>query len=250
MSSMSQSASILAAAILATGVSLPTKADDGNDYGNGNGNGYGSFGGNATLATDYRFRGISNSNEEPQVLVDFNWSHPAGFYAGVWSSNTDFGGPGNSMELDPYIGYANAIGDTAFSYDVGYWLYTYPGAESDFDYSELYAIGTWSGEQLSISPSVWYADDYFGEDYSGLAYEVTGAWQLPRDLEVSATVGEQTFGSDADEFDYVYYNAGITQTLGDWSLDVRWHDTDDVDSGFVDPDLAEGNLVFGVTRTF
>lgn len=217
--------------------------------------GPGTFGGSVTLASDYMFRGISNSNEEPQIQGDFNWSHNSGVYAGVWATNTNFGGPGNSMELDPYIGFANSVGDTGFSYDLGYWLYTYPGSESDFDYAEFYAIGTWSTGDLSISPSAWYTDNYFGEDFlddvEGLAYDLTVSHALPLAMSASARVGEQTFHGGGEGLDYLYYDIGVTKTVGDFSLGLRWHDTDGVETALVgDTDLADGRLVFNVTRSF
>lgn len=238
-------APIVAAMLLAVG---PVAAQsDGEE-------GFGSFGGSVMLATDYVFRGISNSNEEFQVQGDLNWSHSSGFYAGLWASNTDFGGEGNSMELDPYIGYANSIGDSGFSYDVGYWSFNYPGSEADFDYGEFYAIGTYAVGSFYVSPSVWYADNYFGNDFldgvSGLAYDLTVGFQLPGGMDASARLGEQTFDSGASELDYVYYDAGVAKTLGGFNLALRWHDTDDVKSGLADPDLADGRLVFSVTRNF
>jgi len=215
---------------------------------------FGTLGGSLTIASDYMFRGVSNSNEEPQVQGDMNWSHGSGVYAGIWTTNTNFGGPGNSMELDPYVGFASSIGDTGLSYDVGYWAYTYPGSQSDFDYSEFYGIGTWAMGDLSFSPSVWYARDYFGADYNGLAYDLTVSHALPWTMEASARVGEQTFhggGSAGDGFDYVYYDVGVTKTAGDFNLGLRWHDTnDDAESFVTDDDLVEGRVVFNITRSF
>lgn len=219
-----------------------------------NGPAFGNFGGSLKVSTDYRFRGISNSNNGPQIQGDLNWSHPIGVYTGVWASNTDFGGAGNSMEIDPYIGFARSIGDTGLSYDLGFWSYNYPRSQSDFDYWEIYAIGTYSIGRFSISPSVWYADNYFGEDFldgvSGLAYEGTVAWQLPMGFEISARVGEQTFGSGGEGLDYVYYDAGISKDWGNFTFDVRWVDTDGVQPALANPDLAEGEVVASITRHF
>lgn len=216
--------------------------------------GFGSVSGSLLLSSDYMFRGISNSNNRPQVRGDLTWLHETGVYAGVWASNTDFGGPGNSMEIDPYIGFASSIGDTGLSYDVGYWSYNYPGSQSDFDYAEFYAIGTYTVGDFSVSPSVWFADNYFGEDFldevNGTAYDVTLAYELPRGFSTSARVGEQTFGSGLGELDYVYYDVGVSKTWGDFTFGLRWHDTDGVDSRLADPDLADGEAVASLTRSF
>lgn len=217
--------------------------------------GFGSLSGSALLATDYMFRGISNSDHRPQVRVDLTWSHPTGVYAGVWASNTDFGGPGNSMEIDPYIGFASSIADTGLSYDVGYWSYNYPGSQSQLDYGEFYAIGTYTAGDFSVSPSVWYSDNYFGDDFisdelNSLAYDITFAYELPHGVAASARVGEQTFGSSRSDLDYVYYDVGVSKTLGKFTLGLRWHDTDGVDPDLADPDLADGEAVASLTRNF
>ena len=71
--------------------------------------------GNVALTTDYRFRGISQTDRNPAVQGGFDWSHDSGFYLGTWGSNVDFAG---SLELDYYGGYANNINDN-LAYDVG-----------------------------------------------------------------------------------------------------------------------------------
>jgi uncharacterized protein (TIGR02001 family) len=234
----------LALAALAAAGGAQADSDDGIDFG--------TFGGSASLSSDYVFRGISNTDEQPQVQVDLNWSHSSGFYTGVWGSNTDFGGAGNSMELDPYIGFASSVGDTGLSYDVGYWYYTYPGSslDPDPDYGEAYAIGTYSQGPFYVSPSVWYADEYFGADYDGLAYDVTVGWEFPWGIEASARIGEQTFSSAADNLDYTYYDIGASKSVAGFDLGLRWHDTDDGAALAGDPDLADSRVVFSVSRSF
>ena len=58
--------------------------------------------GSATLTSDYRFRGVSQSDEGMAVQGGFTISHESGLYAGTWGSNLagwgTFGGA--NMELD------------------------------------------------------------------------------------------------------------------------------------------------------
>ena len=229
---------------------LATGAEDDNRAGSF------TFSGQARLATDYVFRGISQTDKEPQVQVQFSATHDSGLYAGVWASNTDFGGPGNSMELDPFIGFSGSVGDTGWGYDVGYWHYTYPGSRSDFDYGEFYAIGTYEVGQLSFSGSLWYAPDYFGDDFFGdgssLAYQGGAAYAFANGFSVSGTVGEQTFDqpSGLGDQDYTYWDIGVSKDWKGFNLDLRWHDTDGVKSDLAAPYLADGRLVFSVSRSF
>ena len=46
--------------------------------------------GNIALTSDYRFRGISQSNEDPAVQGGFDVSFEPGFYLGTWASSIDF----------------------------------------------------------------------------------------------------------------------------------------------------------------
>lgn len=214
------------------------------------------FAGHVSLATDYVFRGISQTNEEPQIQTEWSWTHDSGIYAGVWSSNTDYGGPGNSMEFDPFIGFAGTVGDSGLSYDVGYWYYYYPGAESDFDYAEIYAILTYTMANTDIAPSVWYADDYFGEDFfdneSSLAYQVALTHTFPPGFSISGAVGEQTFDepNGLGDQDFTYWNIGVSQPWGGFTFDLRWHDTDGVQADLAPGELVDGRLVGRVTRDF
>src|SRR5690606_3800728 len=89
---------------------------------------------NVTLATDYVFRGISQTDEKGAIQGGFDWAGETGLYAGIWASNVNFGGDA-STEMDYYGGYA---GETAsgIGYDVGFIYYDYEG-ESELDYLEL-----------------------------------------------------------------------------------------------------------------
>lgn len=215
----------------------------------------GTFGGSLTMGTDYMFRGLSQTGSEPQLQGDFNWSHSSGFYFGLWSTNTGFGDSPAHIELDPYIGFAGSIGDTGLSYDVGYWYYTYPGSDIDYDFGEAYGYLTYTWRDLSLTGSVWYSDNYFGDDFyvdESLAYHGIVAYQLPMGFSVSGRLGEQTLNEETGQpdMDYVYYDAGVSVDWKGFTADLRWHDTEDVVSALAVEDDADGRWVFSVTRYF
>lgn len=89
---------------------------------------------NATIVSDYRFRGISQSRLDPAVQggVDYT-NNPTGFYLGAWASSIhwvkDAGGSGN-VELDLYGGKRGEIVPDV-SYDVGVLAYVYAGNDLD-----------------------------------------------------------------------------------------------------------------------
>src|SRR5687768_17557552 len=81
--------------------------------------------GNATLATDYRFRGLTQTFEEPAFQGGVDYTHSSGFYAGNWNSNiSDTFYAGAPLEMDFYAGYKPSFG--AITGDVGVLYYYYP----------------------------------------------------------------------------------------------------------------------------
>lgn len=95
--------------------------------------------GNVSLGTDYVYRGISQTSENPAVQGGFDIESDGGLYAGIWGSNVDFDG---SIELDLYVGYGGSLSETV-SYDVGVLRYEYPDDEqagaSESSFNEVYA---------------------------------------------------------------------------------------------------------------
>ena len=68
---------------------------------------------NVMLASNYIFRGISQSQNKPAIQGGFDYSHASGLYAGTWASNVSWVGTkdNNSMEWDFYAGYKGAFAD-------------------------------------------------------------------------------------------------------------------------------------------
>ena len=65
---------------------------------------------NANLATDYKFRGISQTNGGPAFQGGFDAAFSNGFYVGNWNSNiSNLAGPSSGLEMDFYGGYAGSL---------------------------------------------------------------------------------------------------------------------------------------------
>ena len=93
--------------------------------------------GGATLTSDYRFRGISQSNKRFAMQGTIGVSHESGFYVGTWGSSIDDyvtpGGSQGDVEVDLYGGYKKTFEGTTI--DGGVLYYYYPGTggvNSDF----------------------------------------------------------------------------------------------------------------------
>lgn len=83
--------------------------------------------GGATLTSDYRFRGLSQTNRRFAVQGTFGVSHSSGFYVGTWGSSIDdYVESGGDAEVDLYAGYRKTISGTTV--DGGVLYYYYPGS--------------------------------------------------------------------------------------------------------------------------
>ena len=82
--------------------------------------------GNLGIFSDYRFRGISQTNKLPAIQGGVDLALKNGLYLGNWNSNVDSTMyNGASIEMDFYGGYKATFGD--FGLDVGGIYYYYPG---------------------------------------------------------------------------------------------------------------------------
>jgi uncharacterized protein (TIGR02001 family) len=95
--------------------------------------------GSVALVSDYRFRGVSQTDREMAVQGGVSVQHASGFYVGTWGSNLSGWGTfgGSNMELDIYGGYSAEIA-SGTTLDVGLTWYMYPGGASDTDFAEPY----------------------------------------------------------------------------------------------------------------
>lgn len=92
--------------------------------------------GSATVVSDYRFRGISQTGEKGAIQGGFTVSHDSGFYVGTWGSNINFGG-GSGAEIDAFAGYSREIA-SGVTADIGVTGYFYPGIAGDTTIIEPY----------------------------------------------------------------------------------------------------------------
>lgn len=188
--------------------------------------------------SDYIFRGVSLSGEQPVIQggVDIGWGS---LYAGAWA--TDLGDGSEGGEVDLYVGYKPVWQNITFDFGVVQYLYT--DNNSGLQYQELKAgASTELVKGLTGGVIVWYQIDNSNVD-SGLAVEGSLAYALPAvgpiSPTVSALLGHQQFDDNTLD-DYWYWNAGVTLGIEKLAIDLRYWDTDldsaaslDGDSRFV-----------------
>ena len=102
---------------------------------------------NVALVSDYRFRGVSQSDKHAALQGGVTVTHESGVYAGAWASNLagwgTFGGA--NLELDLFAGIKKPIA-SGTNVDVGLTWYMYPGGADLTDFAEPYVkLGTTIG---------------------------------------------------------------------------------------------------------
>ena len=140
--------------------------------------------GSASIASDYRFRGVSQSDRDMAVQGGITVAHESGSYAGIWASNLagwgTFGGA--NMELDLIGGYKATLSDRA-TLDVGLTWYMYPGGADKTDFAEPYVKLTGTAGPATLTAGIAYApkQQAIGRWYDSGADAATGVYNHPGD---------------------------------------------------------------------
>lgn len=140
--------------------------------------------GAATITSDYRFRGVSQSDREMAVQAGITATHQTGLYAGIWASNLagwgSFGGA--NMELDLIGGYKASLGHSA-SLDIGLTWYMYPGGADKTDFAEPYIKLTGTTGPATLTAGAAYAprQQAIGKWYNTGTDAATGIYTDPGD---------------------------------------------------------------------
>lgn len=103
----------------------------------------GAVTGNATLTTDYIWRGSTQTLGKPAAQAGITLAATKGFYASAWGSNVEFGSAlSASSEFDLTVGWAGKVG-ADWTVNVNALRYVYPGTTVNVDWNELNASATW-----------------------------------------------------------------------------------------------------------
>lgn len=113
--------------------------------------------GGATLTSDYRFRGVSQTNKRFAIQGTIGVSHSSGFYVGTWGSSIDdYVANGGDQEIDLYAGYKKTFSGTTV--DGGLLYYYYPGSGGiTSDFFEPYLNASHTFGPLSAKVGLNYA---------------------------------------------------------------------------------------------
>ncbi len=187
---------------------------------------------NIGVVSDYRFRGITQTNFGGALQGGIDFAHKSGFYAGAWASNVswvkEFNGANNgSYELDLYAGFKGEIAKD-LSFDIGLIGYMYPGNDSgnvgtpgaglaaNANTTEFYGALTYSYFTLKYNQS---AGNFLGFiNSSGARYwDLSANFDLSSGFTLTPHVGRQTVpnqGIGGTQADYSDYSLTLNKDFG------------------------------------
>lgn len=229
------------------------------------------------LATDYVFRGESETNDGdiPSIKAAITWTHPNGLYIGYYGANNMFPGDdseGNNPKINalwgPYVGYSTKdIAGTGINYNGMFFQYVYPG-DSDSNYLEMFNyLDKQFGPvnvKLEYSPTV---TDWFGvKDLQSHNVAILPSWSAPHGFTISGGVGYQFFDSKGQDYDldgdgkeelnWWHWNIGVSRNIYGFKADLRYHDTD-IKKGEHDfygydsnHQIVDDRVVFALSKSF
>ena len=176
--------------------------------------------GQVTLFSDYRFRGISRSDEDPAVQAGLTLRHDSGFYAGARGTslrgndayrlrNPGFRAQGD-VEMDLYAGYGRELGG-GFDLDAGLMYYAFAGGRGATDYAEPYASLSWLIGPAQLTGGVKYAPSQAATGHRDMVYLFGRA-------DISIPFRPWTFSAEAGRQDWGAYGS-----YWNWALGARYH---------------------------
>ena len=222
--------------------------------------------GNLGLTSDYRFRGVSQSQNAPAVQGGVDYAHSSGFYIGNWNSSvsSQVYTAGAGLESDLYAGYKKEI-VKGITVDIGTYNYFYPRATtsaatgSDFDTYEGF-VGLGYKDIISAKYSQTLGNGYFGTaNARGTNYTQVDA-KLPvpiiKNLSAVAHYG-RTNVANSSNLDYNDVNAGFVYSLPkSLDLSVKYFTNTGTSTAFETANTVSGQklykntVVVGLTKTF
>lgn len=215
----------------------------------------------AGVVSDYTFRGISQTDENPAVQGGAELSLPTSdwlaIYAGVWGSNVDFGDD-TRAEVDLYGGLRGTF--DKLGVDVGFirYFYTSGNDNSDLDYTEAKLAVSYDFGFVLPSAAIYYSPDFTANSDTGVYYTAGVAVPIPFtefSPTIKANIGKQ-YIDDNDAFgtpDYMDWNIGLFASYWGFTAGVQYVDTDlEKSECFGGTDLCEARAVvsLGYSYTF
>lgn len=182
----------------------------------------------AALVSDYRFRGVSRSDEDVAIQGGIELVHDSGLYAGGWGSSLGGSDLFGDAEINAYGGWSGEIA-SGFTFDGGvrYYAFTGENALADDDYIEPRASLSYAIGPAELTTGVSYAIDALGQGDNVYVYSdiAVGVPSSPVTLtgHIGYTDGPLALVADGDAIDW---SLGARAAFGPVTVGLNYVDTD------------------------
>lgn len=188
--------------------------------------------GSVSLVSNYRFRGVTLSENKPAAQLGVAYDDALGWYAGAFGSTVEFAAPvGRGVQVVPFAGYAWRT-RAGTSWEIGADYSAFTGIARNYDYPEVYA-GVAAG---NLSARVYYSSRYFGHDSPAVYAEVNAAEPLldrVRLLLHAGVIGTRNatayYAQSARVFDA---RVGIAVDFDPFSVQLSWVGISSASAGY------------------
>jgi uncharacterized protein (TIGR02001 family) len=204
--------------------------------------------GNLGLASDYRFRGVSQTQNAMAVQGGVDYNHTSGLYIGNWNSSvsTEAYTSGAGVESDVYAGWKKEIA-RGLTLDVGTLKYFYPRASTSagasFDTHELYAGLAYGPVSVKYSQSL---SDYFGiaNSKNSQYLQADVAWPVSKTQVTVLAHAGRTEVNNSSKLSYNDYNVGLAYDLKGWTIAAKYYFNDNKTSTFMTANTINGQQLY------
>ena len=214
-----------------------------------------SFSANVNMATDYLFRGQSQTDNGPAIQGGVDYAHELGFYAGVWASNISFA---DNIEWGIYGGYAGELSN-GLSYDLLALYYRYPATTDTNAGEDYFEIGpslgyTFKGDlEPSVTAGFMWSDDFSLNSGTGIYVYGDLGLSLPNDFGLGLHIGSQSIKDEAawGTPDWIEYNVSLSRSFMGLGFTVTFSDTNLSEAEcFGGGNVCDSTVVFSVSAGF
>ncbi len=205
-----------------------------------------------TLATDYLFRGVSQTLSGAALQGELGLEDDRGWYGCLWASNVRFvdgAAPDDGARVELNVGGGREFDLTErLSAGLGVTAYVFPGTVPgvDYDYVEWHGTLTLDGRHEA---NFGFSPDVFGSGEPGRYYAIATRAELPLRLALSVRLGrydlDNAFGAS-----YGFTEAAVSKLQGDFDWRLAWVSTHgDADALFPESTIGD-RLVLALGISF
>jgi uncharacterized protein (TIGR02001 family) len=174
--------------------------------------------GDATLVSDYRYRGVSLSQGNPEAQLNVGYDHPDGWYAGGLLSGVKLDDH-STEQVVAYAGYSGQL-LPGLSWDSGISSTSFLQT-SDYNYKEIF-IGATSE---NYSARIYYSPAYFDLNTRTIYAEFNALYPIQDDLQLLAHAGllhAITANDESPSSSRFDYRIGMNAKIVNWNVQLAW----------------------------